>query len=53
MTTFTTNTFKIALADTATNKDLIGVLDFWSSLTLQNGSPFLIDFLDSLGAITI
>ena len=39
--------------DTATNDELIGYYDFGSSVTLGNGSNFVIDFNASDGVLTL
>ncbi|ESY42043.1 hypothetical protein X747_14785 [Mesorhizobium sp. LNJC384A00] len=39
--------------DTATNKELIGYLDYGSDLSMVNGNSFTIDFDGSAGVLTL
>jgi hypothetical protein len=45
--------YAVLYSDTATNKDLIGMLDYGAAFTTPDGKGFMIDFNDSAGAITI
>jgi hypothetical protein len=45
--------YAVLYSDTATNKDLIGMLDYGAAFTTPDGKGFLIDFNDTAGAITI
>ena len=38
--------------ETATNDDLIGYLDYGTSITLQDGQPFAISFPSNLGTLS-
>lgn len=45
--------YAVIYSDTATNKDLIGMTDYGSSITVPNGASFVEDFDGTNGAITI
>ncbi len=45
--------YAVLYNDTATNNELIGYLDYGSSITLANGDTFTVDFDPSTGALVI
>jgi hypothetical protein len=45
--------YVVLYSDTATNKELIGFYDYGSSISIQNGETFTIDFDGSAGVLTI
>jgi hypothetical protein len=45
--------YAVLYSDTATNKDLIGMTDYGSSITVPAGASFVEDFDGTAGAITI